>query len=174
MIAMAVAANPEVLVADEPTTALDVTVQAGILDVLRDLRDRLGAAVILITHDLAVVADVADRVVVMYAGRVVERADIDELFARPRHHYTVGLLGAVPDRAHRRRRRPPAARDPRAGARRRGAGGPVHVRRAVPGGRRHLHVAPPAAGRGTGHGGRPRGGLLAPGRRRRAPRRCDG
>jgi peptide/nickel transport system ATP-binding protein len=96
MIAMAVAGNPEVLVADEPTTALDVTVQAGILDVLRDLRDRLGAAVILITHDLAVVADVADRVLVMYAGRVVERADIDDLFARPRHHYTVGLLGAVP------------------------------------------------------------------------------
>ncbi len=96
MIAMAVAGNPEVLVADEPTTALDVTVQAGILDVLRDLRDRLGAAVVLITHDLAVVADVADRVVVMYAGRMVERADIDDLFARPRHHYTVGLLGAVP------------------------------------------------------------------------------
>ena len=96
MIAMAVAGNPEVLVADEPTTALDVTVQAGILDVLRDLRDRLGAAVVLITHDLAVVADVADRVLVMYAGRVVERADIDDLFARPRHHYTVGLLGAVP------------------------------------------------------------------------------
>jgi peptide/nickel transport system ATP-binding protein len=96
MIAMAVAGNPEVLVADEPTTALDVTVQAGILDVLRDLRDRLGAAVVLITHDLAVVADVADRVLVMYAGRVVERADIDDLFARPRHHYTAGLLGAVP------------------------------------------------------------------------------
>ncbi len=96
MIAMAVAGNPEVLVADEPTTALDVTVQAGILDVLRDLRDRLGAAVVLITHDLGVVADVADRVLVMYAGRVVERSDIDDLFARPRHHYTVGLLGAVP------------------------------------------------------------------------------
>jgi peptide/nickel transport system ATP-binding protein len=96
MIAMAVAADPEVLVADEPTTALDVTVQAGILDVLRDLRDRIGAAVVLITHDLGVVADVADRVLVMYAGRVVERGEIHELFARPRHHYTVGLLGAVP------------------------------------------------------------------------------
>jgi peptide/nickel transport system ATP-binding protein len=96
MIAMAVACNPRVLVADEPTTALDVTVQAGILDVLRDLRDRLGAAVVLITHDLGVVADVADRVMVMYAGRVVERGDVHELFARPRHHYTVGLLGAVP------------------------------------------------------------------------------
>jgi peptide/nickel transport system ATP-binding protein len=96
MIAMAVAGNPDVLVADEPTTALDVTVQAGILDVLRDLRDRLGAAVVLITHDLGVVADIADRVLVMYAGRVVERGDVTELFARPRHHYTVGLLGAVP------------------------------------------------------------------------------
>jgi peptide/nickel transport system ATP-binding protein len=96
MIAMAVACNPRVLVADEPTTALDVTVQAGILDVLRDMRDRLGVAVVLITHDLGVVADVADRVMVMYAGRVVERGDVDELFARPRHHYTVGLLGAVP------------------------------------------------------------------------------
>ena len=96
MIAMAVAGNPEVLVADEPTTALDVTVQAGILDVLRDLRDRLGAAVVLITHDLGVVADIADRVLVMYAGRVVERGDVHELFARPRHHYTMGLLGAVP------------------------------------------------------------------------------
>jgi peptide/nickel transport system ATP-binding protein len=96
MIAMAVACNPRVLVADEPTTALDVTVQAGILDVLRDMRDRLGAAVVLITHDLGVVADVADRVMVMYAGRVVERGEVHELFARPRHHYTVGLLGAVP------------------------------------------------------------------------------
>jgi peptide/nickel transport system ATP-binding protein len=96
MIAMAVACDPRVLVADEPTTALDVTVQAGILDVLRDLRDRLGAAIVLITHDLGVVADVADRVMVMYAGRVVERSEVDELFARPRHHYTVGLLGAVP------------------------------------------------------------------------------
>ena len=165
MIAMAVAANPEVLVADEPTTALDVTVQAGILDVLRDLRDRLGAAVVLITHDLAVVADVADRVVVMYAGRMVERADIDDLFAptpAPLHRRTA--RGGA-DRAHRRRRRPPAPRDPRAGARGRVAGGPVHVRRALPGGRRHLHVPAPAAGRGPGHGARPRGGLLAPGRR---------
>ncbi|MGH3383858.1 MAG: ABC transporter ATP-binding protein [Nocardioidaceae bacterium] len=97
MIAMAVACNPRVLVADEPTTALDVTVQAGILDVLRDLRTRLGTAVVLITHDLGVVADVADRVVVMYAGRIVERGKVRELFRRPRHPYTKGLLGAVPN-----------------------------------------------------------------------------
>ena len=106
MIAMSVACNPRVLVADEPTTALDVTVQAGILDVLRDLRDRLGAAVVLITHDLGVVADVADRVMVMYAGRVVERGEVHEFFAHPRHQYSVGLLGAVPAaRVHGTRQR---------------------------------------------------------------------
>ena len=96
MIAMAVACGPTVLVADEPTTALDVTVQAGILDVLRGLRDRLGTSILFITHDLGVIADVADRVVVMYAGRVVERAPVDELFAHPQHHYTAGLLVATP------------------------------------------------------------------------------
>ncbi|MFE9188130.1 ABC transporter ATP-binding protein [Micromonospora sp. NPDC007208] len=96
MIAMAVACGPKVLVADEPTTALDVTVQAGILQVLRDLRDRLGTSVLIITHDLGVIADIADRVVVMYAGRVVERAPVDELFAHPRHRYTAGLLSASP------------------------------------------------------------------------------
>jgi peptide/nickel transport system ATP-binding protein len=96
MIAMAVACEPKVLVADEPTTALDVTVQAGILDVLRELRDRLGTSILVITHDLGVIADIADRVVVMYAGRVVERAGADELFAHPQHHYTSGLLSATP------------------------------------------------------------------------------
>ena len=96
MIAMAVACDPTVLVADEPTTALDVTVQAGILEVLRDLRDRLGTSVLIITHDLGVIADVADRVVVMYAGRVVERAPVTELFAHPHHHYTAGLLNSSP------------------------------------------------------------------------------
>jgi peptide/nickel transport system ATP-binding protein len=96
MIAMAVACAPKVLIADEPTTALDVTVQAGILDVLRGLRDRFGTSILIITHDLGVIADIADRVVVMYAGRVVERAGLDELFARPQHHYTSGLLAASP------------------------------------------------------------------------------
>ena len=99
MIAMAVACQPRILVADEPTTALDVTVQAGILDVLRDLRTEIGTAVLLITHDLGVVADIADRVVVMYAGRVVEEAGTDALFARHSHPYTHGLLDAVPNPA---------------------------------------------------------------------------
>ncbi|MER7398339.1 ABC transporter ATP-binding protein [Streptomyces sp. NPDC000151] len=95
MIAVAVACDPAVLIADEPTTALDVTVQAGILEVLQSLRERLGTAIVLITHDLGVVADAADRVLVMYAGRAVEQAPVDELFAAPRHPYTRGLLGAV-------------------------------------------------------------------------------
>jgi peptide/nickel transport system ATP-binding protein len=96
MIAMALACDPKILIADEPTTALDVTIQAGILDLLRELRERLGTAIILITHNLGVVADLADRVVVMYAGRKAEEAPVEELFAHPQHPYTIGLLGAVP------------------------------------------------------------------------------
>ena len=96
MIAMALACDPQVLIADEPTTALDVTIQAGILDLMRDIRERLGTAIILITHNLGVVADIADRVIVMYAGRKVEEAPVHELYAHPQHPYTVGLLGAVP------------------------------------------------------------------------------
>jgi peptide/nickel transport system ATP-binding protein len=96
MIAMALACDPKILIADEPTTALDVTIQAGILDLLRELRARLGTAIILITHNLGVVADLADRVVVMYAGRKAEEAAVGELFAHPQHPYTIGLLGAVP------------------------------------------------------------------------------
>jgi peptide/nickel transport system ATP-binding protein len=96
MIAMAVACSPKILIADEPTTALDVTIQAGILDLMRELRQRLGTAILLITHDLGVVADVADRVMVMYAGRKVEEAPADELFGHPQHPYTIGLLRALP------------------------------------------------------------------------------
>ncbi len=96
VIAMALACDPKLLIADEPTTALDVTVQAQILDLMRDLKRRLGSAIILITHDLGVVAEMAERVVVMYAGRVVEEAGVRDLFARPLHPYTRGLLGAVP------------------------------------------------------------------------------
>jgi peptide/nickel transport system ATP-binding protein len=96
MIAIALACDPKVLIADEPTTALDVTIQAGILDLMRDIRERLGTAIVLITHNLGVVADVADRVVVMYAGRKAEEAPVDELFAHPQHPYTIGLLGAIP------------------------------------------------------------------------------
>jgi peptide/nickel transport system ATP-binding protein len=98
MIAMALACDPKLLIADEPTTALDVTIQAGILDLMRDIRDRLGTAIVLITHNLGVVADIADRVVVMYAGRKAEEAPVHELFAHPQHPYTVGLLGAIPRR----------------------------------------------------------------------------
>jgi peptide/nickel transport system ATP-binding protein len=96
MIAMALACNPKLLIADEPTTALDVTVQAQILDLMRELKRRVGAAIMLITHDLGVVAEVAEHVVVMYAGRKVEEAPVRQLFAHPRHPYTQGLLGAVP------------------------------------------------------------------------------
>jgi peptide/nickel transport system ATP-binding protein len=96
MIAMALACNPKLLIADEPTTALDVTIQAQILDLMRDLKRRVGAAIILITHDLGVVAEVAERVMVMYAGRKVEEALVGDLFRAPRHPYTQGLLGAVP------------------------------------------------------------------------------
>src|ERR1700687_5588665 len=96
MIAMALACEPRLLIADEPTTALDVTIQAQILDLMRDLKRRVGAAILLITHDLGVVAEVAERVMVMYAGRKVEEAPVAALFRSPRHPYTQGLLGAVP------------------------------------------------------------------------------
>jgi oligopeptide/dipeptide ABC transporter ATP-binding protein len=96
MIAMALSCNPKVLIADEPTTALDVTIQAQILDLMRELQETLGTAIILITHDMGVVAENADRVVVMYAGRKVEEAAADELFDNPGHPYTKGLLGSIP------------------------------------------------------------------------------
>jgi peptide/nickel transport system ATP-binding protein len=96
MIAMALACEPELLIADEPTTALDVTIQAQILDLIRGLRDRTGTAIILITHDLGVVAETCDRVAVMYAGEIIEQAGVNDLFGAPRHPYTRGLLGAIP------------------------------------------------------------------------------
>ena len=96
MIAMALACNPQILIADEPTTALDVTIQAQILELMRDLRTRIGASIILITHDLGVIAELAQRVIVMYAGRVVEEAPVRQLFEDPQHPYTIGLLGSIP------------------------------------------------------------------------------
>jgi peptide/nickel transport system ATP-binding protein len=96
MIAMALACTPKLLIADEPTTALDVTIQAQILELMADLKRKVGAAIVLITHDLGVVAEVAERVMVMYAGRKVEEAPVGKLFRTPRHPYTQGLLGAVP------------------------------------------------------------------------------
>jgi peptide/nickel transport system ATP-binding protein len=96
MIAMALACNPKLLMADEPTTALDVTIQAQILDLMRELKSKIGAAIVLITHDLGVVAEMAERVVVMYAGRKVEEARVADLFRQPRHPYTAGLLASVP------------------------------------------------------------------------------
>ena len=96
MIAMALACDPELLIADEPTTALDVTIQAQILDLINRLREKLGMAVLLITHDLGVVAETADKVVVMYCGRVVEQATVEQLFTKPLHPYTQGLLDSIP------------------------------------------------------------------------------
>ena len=166
MIAMALACEPKLLIADEPTTALDVTVQAQILDLLRTIREESDTAIILITHDLGMVAEVADDIVVMYAGKVVEEADVFDLFDAPSHPYTQGLLNSLPlprapgrgADAHPR----PAAR-PLARARRlqlrppvRPPHGGVHPRRAaVPGHRRRASQSL-LAGTGTGSmGGAP-------------------
>jgi peptide/nickel transport system ATP-binding protein len=107
MIAMALALKPRLLIADEPTTALDVTIQAQILELMRQLRDETGTAIILITHDLGVVAELAHDVAVMYAGRIVEKAAVETIFARPEHPYTVGLLGSIP-KLHLQQERLPA------------------------------------------------------------------
>ncbi len=96
MIAMALACEPELLIADEPTTALDVTIQAQILDLIRDLQESSNMAVLLITHDLGVVAEMADRVAVMYAGQIVEQTDVRTIFKEPKHPYTKGLIGSIP------------------------------------------------------------------------------
>jgi peptide/nickel transport system ATP-binding protein len=110
MIAMALSCSPRLLIADEPTTALDVTIQAQILDELRTLRAETQAGIILVTHDLGVVADIADRIVVMYAGRVVEQGTLDDLFYDPQHPYTWGLLGSIPRLDRDRSTRLPAIR----------------------------------------------------------------
>lgn len=107
MIAMALACSPELLIADEPTTALDVTIQAQILRLIVDLKERMGTAVMFITHDLGVVAETCQRVIVMYAGRIVEQANVADLFAHPAHPYTQGLMRSVPDRRRGRRQRLP-------------------------------------------------------------------
>jgi oligopeptide transport system ATP-binding protein len=96
MIAMAIACNPELLIADEPTTALDVTIQAQVLELMKDLKKALGTAILMISHDLGLIAEIAQRVIVMYAGKVVEEAPVEELFADPRHPYTRGLLASIP------------------------------------------------------------------------------
>jgi oligopeptide/dipeptide ABC transporter ATP-binding protein len=106
MIAMALACEPALLIADEPTTALDVTIQAQILDLMRDLQERIGMAIQFISHNLAVVSEIAHEIIVMYAGRVVERAPSDVLFAHPLHPYTVGLIATLPDPDHRVARLP--------------------------------------------------------------------
>ncbi|MBQ7582803.1 MAG: ABC transporter ATP-binding protein, partial [Lachnospiraceae bacterium] len=96
MIAMALACNPKVIIADEPTTALDVTIQAQILDLLRQLKDKINSSIMLITHDLGVIAEMADYVVVMYAGRIVEKGTAEEIFEHPSHPYTIGLMASKP------------------------------------------------------------------------------
>jgi oligopeptide transport system ATP-binding protein len=105
MIAMALSCEPKVLIADEPTTALDVTIQAQVLEIIRDLRERLGMGIIWITHDLGLIAGIADRVIVMYAGQVAEHGPVEKIFKSPRHPYTRALLGTIPDIAGRRSER---------------------------------------------------------------------
>ncbi|AWX54121.1 ABC transporter ATP-binding protein [Brevibacillus brevis] len=97
MIAMAMSCDPKLIIADEPTTALDVTIQAQILDLMRDLKEKTGTSIMLITHDLGVVAEMCDRVIVMYAGQVVEETDVDTLFDNPKHPYTIGLMNSIPE-----------------------------------------------------------------------------
>src|SRR5581483_9016495 len=112
MIAIALACRPQVLIADEPTTALDVTIQVQVLGLLRELCNRLDMAMLFITHDMGVIAQLADRVAVMYAGRIVETAGVEALFGKPRHHYTRGLMDCMPSRNSGARRLPTIAGQP--------------------------------------------------------------
>ena len=133
MIAMALACSPNVLIADEPTTALDVTIQAQILELLRNLQQELGMSMLFITHNLGVVAQIADRVAVMYAGRIVEEAPVKPIFARPRHPYTRALAGKHPATGHGAARGGQAAhRDPRPGAEPDRAAEGLRLRAALP------------------------------------------
>ena len=146
---MSLACEPRLVIADEPTTALDVTIQAQILDLLRSLQSRMGLALLLITHDLGVVAEMADRVGVMYAGRIVEEAPVHELFASPKHPYTRGLMASIPGRSAR----VAAAGDPGDGAAARSAPARVFVHAAVPG---SLRAVPDRASGDDGVRGRNR------------------
>ncbi len=149
MIAMALVCRPALLIADEPTTALDVTIQAQILDLLRQLQGELGMAILLITHDFGVVAEICDEVVVMYAGRIVESAGVRELFRAPRHPYTCGLLAALP-KLGERGRRPPSIPGmvPPPGARGQGCSFAERCPRVL---ERCRNERPPLADHGTGH-----------------------
>jgi oligopeptide/dipeptide ABC transporter ATP-binding protein len=105
MIAMALACHPKLMIADEPTTALDVTIQAQILDLMNQLKQEIGASILFITHDLGVIAEMAQRVAVMYAGKMMEAADVETLFAEPKHPYTVGLMNSIPVLGLRKKQR---------------------------------------------------------------------
>ena len=137
MIALALSCDPSILIADEPTTALDVTIQAQILERIKELRERTGAAVILVTHDLGVVADIADRIAVMYAGRIVEEGTLDEVFYDPQHPYTWGLLGSITRVDRPRPERLPAIAGTAALARRPAGGLPLPA--ALPARVRQVH-----------------------------------
>ena len=154
MIAMALVCRPKILIADEPTTALDVTIQSQIVDLMLDLRQKLKTAILIITHDMGVVADIADRVAVMYAGVIVEKGDVKEIFFHPKHPYTWGLLDSIPPAGHPRR-----APDPHRGR----AAGPHRAAQGLPLCRalRLRHEDLPRADAGDHRRGRPRGALLA-------------
>ena len=136
MIAMALSCNPSLLIADEPTTALDVTIQAQILDLMKELQQKIGMALLLITHDLGVVAEQADDVAIMYAGKIVERSNTREIFTKPFHPYTVGLLNSLA--AHRRREKASLGGDPRCGAQPAKFAQRLPLPRSLPKGRRSL------------------------------------
>ena len=171
MIAMAIACEPSVLIADEPTTALDVTIQAQILDLLAELQRKTGMAIVLITHDLAVVARMADDVAVMYAGEIVERGAVEDVFDQPAHPYTLGLRGALPSRSTERAGLEPHRR--RAAGSVRAARG-VRLLRALLAFDARLRAAPPGAARRRRPDTRRVAGCTRPTRREPIPRFSSG